>query len=73
MAIGTRRDTLKDSTLAQYHADLSRLLDRLLTGSTPAYPAARRLFRAALHTRLDQDDLLCSVTRRDVPYTNNAR
>jgi transposase len=69
VAIGRRRDTLKDSTLAQYHADLERRLDRLLAGSTPAHPAARRLFRAM---RRDRDDLFRFVTRRDVPYTNNA-
>ncbi len=70
VAISSRRDTLKDSTLAQYHADLQQLLEQLLAGSTPAYPAARCLFPA---TRLDRDDLLRFVTRRDVPYTNNAR
>ena len=69
VAIGRRRDTLKDSTLAQYGADLERRLDRLLAGSTPAHPAARRLFRAM---RRDRDDLFRFVTRRDVPYTNNA-
>ena len=69
VAIGRRRDTLKDSTLAHYHADLERRLDRLLAGSTPAHPAARRLFRAM---RRDRDDLVRFVTRRDVPYTNNA-
>ena len=69
VAIGRRRDSLKDSTLAQYHADLERRLDRLLAGSTPAHPAARRLFRAM---RRDRDDLFRFVTRRDMPYTNNA-
>lgn len=69
MAIGRRRDALKDSTLAQYHADLERRLDRLLAGATPAHPAARRLFRAM---RRDRDDLFRFVTHRDVPYTNNA-
>ncbi len=69
VAIGRRRDALKDSTLAQYHADLERRLDRLLAGATPAHPAARRLFRAM---RRDRDDLFRFVTHRDVPYTNNA-
>lgn len=69
VAIGRRRDILKDSTLAHYHADLERRLDRLLAGSTPAHPAARRLFRAM---RRDRDDLFRFVTCRDVPYTNNA-
>ena len=69
VAIGRRRGALKDSTLAQYHADLERRLDRLLAAPTPAHPAARRLFRAM---RRDRDDLFRFVTRRDVPYTNNA-
>jgi transposase len=69
VAIGKRRDTLKDSTLAQYRADLDRRLDRLLSGREPQTPAARRLFRAM---RQDRDDLFRFVTRRDVPYTNNA-
>jgi len=69
VAVGRRRDTLKDSTLAQCHADLERRLDRLLAAPMPAHPAARRLFRAR---RRDRDDLFRFVTRRDVPYTNNA-
>jgi transposase len=69
MAIGKRRDTLKDSTLAQYQADLERRLNRLLAASVPDRKAARRLFRAM---RRDRDDLFRFVTRRDVPYTNNA-
>ena len=69
MAIGKRRAGLKDSTLAQYHAGLERRLDRLLSGPMPERPAARRLFRAM---RRDRDDLFRFVTRRDVPYTNNA-
>jgi len=69
MAIGKRRAGLKDSTLAQYRAGLERRLDRLLSGPMPERPAARRLFRAM---RRDRDDLFRFVTRRDVPYTNNA-
>jgi transposase len=69
MAIGKRRETLKDTTLAQYSADLDRRLDRLLSGPEPTQPSARRLFRAM---RRDRDDLFRFVTRRDVPYTNNA-
>ena len=69
MAIGKRRDTLKDSTLAQYRADLDRRLDRLLSARDPKTKAARRLFRAM---RQDRDDLFRFVTRSDVPYTNNA-
>ena len=67
VAIGRRRDDLKDTTLAQYRADLDRKLDRLLATS-PTQPAAARLWRAM---RRDRDDLFRFITRRDVPYTNN--
>lgn len=69
VAIGRRREALKDTTLAQYRADLERRLDRLLSGPEPKHNAARRLFRAM---RRDRYDLFRFVTRRDVPYTNNA-
>jgi transposase len=69
VAIGKRRVMLKDSTLAQYQADLDRRLDKLLSGPEPTQIAARRLFRAM---RRDRDDLFRFVTRRDVPFTNNA-
>jgi transposase len=69
VAIGRRREALKDTTLAQYRADLERRLDRLLAGPEPKQDAARRLFRAM---RRDRYDLFRFVTRRDVPYTNNA-
>src|SRR5450759_2239586 len=69
MAIGKRRPALKDSTLAQYRAQLDRQLDRLLAGPEPKLDAARRLYRAM---RRDRDDLFRFVTRRDVPATNNA-
>jgi len=68
ISIGRRRPGLKDSTLHQYHADLERRLDRLLRHQ-PDKPASRRLFKAM---RRDRDDLFRFVTRRDVPYTNNA-
>jgi transposase len=68
VTIGRRRDGLKDSTLRQYHGDLERRLDRLLV-CQPDKPASRRLFNAM---RRDRDDLFRFVTRRDVPYTNNA-
>ena len=69
VAIGKRRDHLKDTTLAHYRADLDRRLDRLLSGLEPRTNASRRLFRAM---RRERDDLFRFVTRRDVPYTNNA-
>jgi transposase len=69
VAIGKRREALKDTTLAQYRADLDRRLDRLLSGPGPKQKSARRLFRAM---RRDRYDLFRFITRRDVPYTNNA-
>jgi transposase len=69
ITIGQRRDRLKDTTLARYRADLEHRLDRLLSAPQPTLPAARRLFRAM---RRDRADLFRFITRRDVPYTNNA-
>jgi len=69
VAIGKRRHRLKDSTLTQYRVDLEKRLDRLLSGPEPKPKAARRLFRAM---RRDRADLFRFVSRRDVPYTNNA-
>ena len=54
VAIGKRRPDLADTTLRQYHAQLERQLDRLLSGSPPRHKAAARLFRAL---RRDRDDL----------------
>lgn len=68
MAIGKRRETLQDTTLRQYRADLDRRLDRLLA-SRPTNAAATKLWQAMCRAR---DDLFRFVTRRDVPYTNNA-
>ncbi len=67
VAIGRRRDTLQDSSLKQYRADLDRRLDRLLS-KPPRNRSAAKLFKAM---RRDRDDLFRFVTRRDVPYTNN--
>ncbi len=69
VAIGKRRASLKDSTLQQYHANLDRQLDKLLSGPEPKPDAARRLYCAM---RRDRADLFRFVTRRDVPSTNNA-
>src|SRR6266851_5004142 len=67
VAIGRRRETLKDSTLVQYRADLDRRLTRLL-GQPPTTSAGRKLARAIRKCR---NDLFIFITRRDVPYTNN--
>jgi transposase len=68
VGIGRRRDDLKGTTLAQYRADLDRRLGRLLAAA-PADGAAGKLARAVRRCR---GDLFRFVTRRDVPYTNNA-
>ena len=67
MAIGQRRAELKDTTLAQYRADLDRRLDRLLAVN-PTAEAGRKLARAIRRCR---GDLFVFITRRDVPSTNN--
>jgi transposase len=66
-AIGRRRQTLKDSTLTQYRADLDRRLTKLL-GAPPTTKTGQKLARAIRKCR---NDLFIFVTRRDVPYTNN--
>jgi transposase len=67
VAIGHRRPDLKDTTLAQYRADLDRRLDRLLAIS-PTTEAGQRLARGIRKCR---GDLFIFVTHRDVPATNN--
>jgi transposase len=67
IAIGQRRPELKDTTLAQYRADLDRKLDRLLAVS-PTAEAGRKLARGVRQCR---GDLFVFITRRDVPATNN--
>src|SRR5438445_682971 len=67
IAIGQRRPELKDTTLAQYRADLDRKLDRLLAVS-PTPKAGQQLARGIRKCR---GDLFVFVTRRDVPATNN--
>ncbi len=66
VAIGRRREALKDSTLAQYRADLDRRLTKLLALADTK--AGLKLARAIRKCR---GDLFVFVTRRDVPYTNN--
>ncbi len=67
IAIGRRRQTLRDSTLAQYRADLDRRLDRLLAlprRGEVAEKLRRRIARERAH-------LFIFVTDRAVPATNN--
>jgi transposase len=66
-AIGQRRPALKDTTLAQYRADLDRRLDRLLATS----PTAEAGCKLARGIRKCRGDLFVFITRRDVPATNN--
>jgi transposase len=73
IAIGRRRDTLKDTTLKQYHADLDRRLDRIMAavpipGSSPGTLPGRKLRKRIAANR---GHLFVFVTNRCVPYTNN--
>jgi transposase len=67
IAVGRRRDSLRDTTLQQYRADLDRRLDRVL-----ALPrrgeAAEKLRRRVAR---DREHLFVFITNRDVPPTNN--
>ena len=68
MAIGKRRDTLKDTTLRQYLYDVERRLDRII-GAVPIGEAGRKLHK---RMRANRAHLFVFMTNRDVPYTNNA-
>jgi transposase len=67
MAIGRRREGLRDTTLEQYSGDLDRRLDRIMA-AVPEGKAGRKLHN---RMRLHRKSLFVFVTRRDVPYTNN--
>ena len=67
MAIGRRRETLRDTTLKQYLYDLDRRLDRIVAAE-PIGEAGRKLRKRMLANRAH---LFVFMTRRDVPYTNN--
>jgi transposase len=67
IAIGRRRDELKDSTLKQYLYDLDRRLDRIMA-AVPIGEPGRKLRKRMLANRAH---LFVFVTRREVPYTNN--
>jgi transposase len=66
-AIGRRRDTLADSTLKVYEADLNRRLDRLLS-LTPTHKAGRKLQKTFKEIR---SHLFVFVTNRRLTATNN--
>jgi transposase len=67
IAIGQRRDTLADSTLRQYRADLNRRLDRIIMAGPIGEPGRKLRKRIAAN----RAHLFVFVTNRDVPYTNN--
>ena len=67
MAIGKRRDGLKDTTLKQYLYDLVRRLDRIV-GAIPIGEPGRKLHKRMLANRAH---LFVFMTNRAVPYTNN--
>ncbi len=67
IAIGRRRSTFQDTTLAQYRADPDRRLDRIMA-AVPLGEPGRRLRRRIAANR---GHLFAFVTNRDVPDTNN--
>jgi transposase len=68
IAIGQRRETLKDTTLAQYLYDLDRRLDRIMA-AVPVGEPGRKLHKRMLANRAH---LFVFMTNRAVPCTNNA-
>ena len=67
IAIGRRREALRDTTLAQYQADLQRRLDRIMAAIPVGEPGRKLRKRIAAN----RAHLFVFVTNRDVPYTNN--
>jgi transposase len=67
IAIGRRREILKDTTLAQYLYDLDRRLNRIMA-AVPLGEPGRKLRKRIAANRAH---LFVFMTNRDVPYTNN--
>jgi transposase len=67
IAIGQRRDTLKDATLQQYLYDINRRLDRIIVATAIGEPG-RKLRKRMLANRAH---LFVFMTNRAVPFTNN--
>jgi transposase len=67
IAIGQRREMLKDATLRQYLYDLDRRLDRIMAAAPIGEPGRK------LHKRMraNRAHLFVFMTDRAVPYTNN--
>ena len=68
MAIGRRRDGLRDTTLVQYRYDLERRLDRIMAHAVPQGREGEKLRRRIGRCR---EHLTVFVADRDVPPTNN--
>ena len=67
IAIGRRRDALKDITLTQYLADLDRQLSRIMAAGPIGEPE-RKLRKCIAANRAH---LFVFIANRSVPYTNN--
>ena len=67
VAIGKRRETLKDTTLRQYLYDLDRRLDRIMA-AVPVGEPGRKLHKRMLANRAH---LFVFMSNRAVPCTNN--
>jgi transposase len=67
IAIGRRREVLKDATLKQYLYDLDRRLDRIMVAAPIGEPG-RKLHKRMLANRAH---LFVFMTNRAVPCTNN--
>ena len=67
VAIGQRRETLKDTTLQQYLYDIDRRLDRIVA-AVPIGEPGRKLRKRMLANRAH---LFVFMTNRAVPFTNN--
>jgi len=68
IAIGKRRDRLRDGTLQSYRADLDRRIDAAMK----LRPTNRHGLRLRKRFAKVRDNLFVFVTEREVPYTNNA-
>ena len=68
MAVGRRRDGLRDGTLVQYRYDLERRLDRIMAYAVPQGREGEKLRRRIGRCR---EHLTVFVADRDVPPTNN--
>ena len=67
IAIGRRRETLKDTTLKQYLYNLDRRLDAIMA-AVPIGEPGRKLCKRMAANRAH---LFVFMINRDVPYTNN--